>query len=105
MDCTDSGEATASDPRTDCNDASAAVSPAATEYCNSLDDDCDSLVDDADPGRVGGSTWYPIGPPVPGGSGHPTPNRIIHKPPALIVHAVALLCARAHTPRYIPHAC
>ena len=33
---------------TDCDDASAAVSPAATEVCNSIDDDCDGLTDDAD---------------------------------------------------------
>jgi len=31
---------------TDCNDASAAVNPAATEVCNGIDDDCNSLVDD-----------------------------------------------------------
>lgn len=31
---------------TDCNDASAAVHPGATEACNSIDDDCDLLVDE-----------------------------------------------------------
>ncbi|MFM2244534.1 MAG: hypothetical protein RL071_608 [Pseudomonadota bacterium] len=43
---------------TDCNDSTAAVSPMAAERCNGIDDDCDSLVDDADPGRVGGGTYY-----------------------------------------------
>ena len=42
----------------DCNDALAAVNPAAAETCNGIDDDCDSLVDDADPGRLGGSVFY-----------------------------------------------
>jgi hypothetical protein len=42
----------------DCNDANAAVHPGATEVCNSIDDDCDGLTDDADPGITGQSTWY-----------------------------------------------
>ncbi len=33
----------------DCDDTSAAVSPDALEICNSRDDDCDTLVDGADP--------------------------------------------------------
>lgn len=37
----------------DCNDADPAISPDATEICNSLDDDCNSLVDDG-----AGPTWY-----------------------------------------------
>jgi len=32
----------------DCNDGNSAVSPAATEICNSIDDDCDGYTDDAD---------------------------------------------------------
>ena len=36
---------------TDCDDASRAVNPAATEACNGIDDDCDTLLDDADPSR------------------------------------------------------
>ncbi len=32
----------------DCDDADPAVSPAATEVCNDVDDDCDGLVDDDD---------------------------------------------------------
>jgi hypothetical protein len=38
---------------TDCNDASAAVNPAATEVCNSVDDDCDGSTDEGV-----GSTYY-----------------------------------------------
>ncbi len=45
---------------TDCDDAAVSVNPAATELCNDLDDDCDALVDDADPTLAGFSTsrWY-----------------------------------------------
>jgi len=42
----------------DCNDTDAAVNPAATEICNGIDDDCDGLIDDADPGITSQSTWY-----------------------------------------------
>ncbi len=40
----------------DCDDDDPAVSPAATEACNDVDDDCDSAVDEA--GAVGESVWY-----------------------------------------------
>lgn len=43
---------------TDCNDGASGVNPSATETCNDTDDDCDGLVDDADPGRTGAGTWY-----------------------------------------------
>jgi large repetitive protein len=45
---------------TDCDDSDAAVNPDATEICNSIDDDCDSLIDDADLDldTSTGSTWY-----------------------------------------------
>ncbi len=45
---------------TDCDDTTAAVSPAASEVCNGVDDDCDGLTDDADGSvdRSTGSTWY-----------------------------------------------
>ena len=33
---------------TDCDDAASAVNPAATEVCNTIDDDCDGDIDDAD---------------------------------------------------------
>ncbi len=40
---------------TDCNDASSSIHPGATEYCNDIDDDCDSLIDE---GAVDAATWY-----------------------------------------------
>jgi large repetitive protein len=45
---------------TDCDDSAASVNPGATEVCNSIDDDCDTLVDDDDSGldTSTGSTWY-----------------------------------------------
>ncbi|HND29046.1 MAG TPA: putative metal-binding motif-containing protein, partial [Myxococcota bacterium] len=45
----------------DCDDAAAAVNPGASEVCNTLDDDCDLLTDDQDPGVSGLSTWYTDG--------------------------------------------
>jgi hypothetical protein len=42
----------------DCDDGEPAVHPAATEVCNDRDDDCDGLVDDADPGLVGGLSLH-----------------------------------------------
>ena len=45
---------------TDCDDSAAAVNPAASEVCNSVDDDCDGDIDDADSSvdLSTGSTWY-----------------------------------------------
>ncbi len=45
---------------TDCNDASAAISPAATEVCDAanVDEDCDGLADDGDTSATGKGTWY-----------------------------------------------
>lgn len=37
----------------DCNDANAAISPAATEICNGIDDNCDGLID-----NNAGTTYY-----------------------------------------------
>jgi Putative metal-binding motif/FG-GAP-like repeat/FG-GAP repeat len=43
---------------TDCDDTSAVISPAGTESCDSIDNDCDGLVDDADSSVTGQSVWY-----------------------------------------------
>jgi len=41
---------------TDCNDGQSAINPGATETCNSIDDDCDSSIDES--GSLGESAWY-----------------------------------------------
>jgi len=45
---------------TDCDDSSADVHPAASEVCNEIDDDCDSLIDGNDPSvdLTTGTTFY-----------------------------------------------
>jgi hypothetical protein len=45
---------------TDCDDTAIAVNPGATEVCNGIDDDCDTLVDDddSDVDLSTGGTWY-----------------------------------------------
>ena len=43
---------------TDCDDSDAAVSPAGSETCSGVDDDCDGLVDDDDPDVTGRTMWY-----------------------------------------------
>jgi hypothetical protein len=47
----------------DCNDASAAIYPGASELCDGLDNDCDTLVDDGFvvPGGVAGLAVEPVG--------------------------------------------
>lgn len=45
------------DGGSDCDDTKAEVNPGATEECNSADDDCDGIVDEA--GASGESVWYP----------------------------------------------
>jgi hypothetical protein len=42
----------------DCNDSDPAIHPGAMEICNSVDDNCNGLQDDADPGVIGQYTWY-----------------------------------------------
>jgi hypothetical protein len=48
---------------TDCDDATAAVNPGATEVCNRIDDDCDGAIDDADSSLDAStaSAWYTDG--------------------------------------------
>ncbi len=43
---------------TDCDDTDSAVNEAATEICDSVDNDCDGWVDDTDPDLFGATTWY-----------------------------------------------
>ena len=42
----------------DCDDGSADISPAEDEVCNSVDDDCDGLVDDDDRDVIATTVWY-----------------------------------------------
>jgi hypothetical protein len=42
----------------DCDDGDASISPAATELCSGADEDCDGLVDDADPSVLVSAPWY-----------------------------------------------
>ena len=41
---------------TDCNDGSGAISPGATESCDTIDNDCDGTIDEAD--SFDATTWY-----------------------------------------------
>lgn len=43
---------------TDCDDGTADVNPSASEVCNDIDDDCDTLIDDEDADLIDATTWY-----------------------------------------------
>ena len=43
----------------DCADDDDAIHPAAAEVCDTVDNDCDALIDDADLDVTDASTWYP----------------------------------------------
>jgi hypothetical protein len=43
---------------TDCNDSDSAMNPGAVEVCDGIDNDCNGLMDDSDPGVTGQSIWY-----------------------------------------------
>ena len=42
----------------DCDDDDSSIHPLAAEVCNGVDDDCDSLIDDADTSITGQQVWY-----------------------------------------------
>ncbi len=45
----------------DCNDDNSAINPVAIEICDSIDNDCDGLIDDLDLDVFGLTTWYADG--------------------------------------------
>jgi hypothetical protein len=46
------------DNNDDCDDGDADIFPAGVEVCDLLDNDCDGLIDDADPDVMDMATWY-----------------------------------------------
>ena len=61
----------------DCDDHDAAVNPAAAEWCDGYDDDCDGMVDEAD--AVDATTWYHDG--DGDGFGDPLDSTVACDPP------------------------
>ena len=45
----------------DCDDSTSMANPMAQEICDNIDNDCDQLIDDADPDVTGGSTFFTDG--------------------------------------------
>ncbi|MBK9648996.1 MAG: putative metal-binding motif-containing protein [Deltaproteobacteria bacterium] len=60
LDCTDSGEATASDPTGDCDDKNGAINPGGKEVCDAsnADEDCDGKADNDDLPSTGTTRYY-----------------------------------------------
>lgn len=56
--CFDPGAPWLAGPADDCDDFEATIHPNATEVCDYLDNNCDGLTDDADPGITGQPTWF-----------------------------------------------
>jgi hypothetical protein len=42
----------------DCDDTNGGIKPGAVEICDGMDNNCDGLIDDNDPGITGQSIWY-----------------------------------------------
>ena len=57
-DCIDDSDADGDTDDVDCAPNDATISSVATEVCDSIDNDCDALIDDADPSVTGQATWY-----------------------------------------------
>ena len=56
----------------DCDDTNSSISPVGVEVCDSIDNDCDGLVDDNDASVVGQAAWYLDNDTDGFGSGSPT---------------------------------
>ena len=48
----------ATSPTIPTRDGTADVNPSASEVCNDIDDDCDTLIDDEDADLIDATTWY-----------------------------------------------
>lgn len=81
---------------TDCDDVDDTVNPAAAEVCDTIDNDCDSVVDEA--GAFGEDDWYTDA----DGDGYGDPPRsrrsVMRRPTACSSTATATMPARPPTP-------